>query len=138
MPGKRTQRRRYTWVLLIIAGGVGLLIVATMVSYTGVKEYRRTTAIDREIAALRAEAEALERMRADLKSRIAYVSSDAYKEYVAKERLSYRRSDEHVIMLIGENKEELPDSQESEPTENHSPLSPVASWWKRLFSSDIY
>ncbi len=85
--------------LTFIAGISIVAVVAVLLGFSGVKEYKRTNAIDREIAGLMNEVERLERINADLEERISYFSSDAYRERRAKERLGYRRSDEKVIVI---------------------------------------
>ncbi len=89
--------------LIFLGGSIIVVGIATFLGFSGVKEYKRVSAIDREIASMKAEVERLERHNADLEDRISYFSSDAYRERVAKERLGYRRSDEKVVLVTQNN-----------------------------------
>ncbi len=119
-------------------GGIAIIaIVAAFAGFSGIKEYRRVTAIDREIAALNDEATKLEHMNAGLEDRIAYFSSDAYKERIAKERLGRKRTDEQVVAITYKNdgKNDTVDSSSGKMVQRESLL--IRGWIKRLFGGNF-
>ncbi len=119
--------------LWVIVGIVILAVVATFVGFSGVKEYQRVTAIDREIATLNKEVARLERMNASLEDRITYFSSDDYKERVAKERLGRKRADEQVVALTYENGEIDKPTETNTAMKARDTTSSVREWIERLF-----
>ncbi len=122
---------------IVIVGMVVLLSVAGLLGFSGVKEYKRVSAIDREIAQLRAEVERLERKNADLQDRISYFSSDAYHERLAKDRLGYRRKDEQVVM-IAPSQNSTQEERMSDTQEDTSVPVRVQTWFERLFGRSSY
>ncbi len=106
-----------------------VVVIATAIAavvFSGAREYRRASAIDREIAALRAEAERLEQRNAALEDRMRYIASDAYKSYVAKDRLGYRQANERVIIVRGA-------PSVSPSAQPPTPVSERSGWLERLF-----
>lgn len=123
--------------LLFVGGVIVLVGVATVLGFSGVKEYKRASAIDREIAALSQEVDRLERTNADLEERISYFSSDAYKERVAKERLGFRREGEQVVVIAQGADDVDPEVQREEKVREMFPESQEQGWLERLWTAFV-
>ncbi len=112
--------------LILIVGGA----FVSSLGVSGVKEYRRTSAIDREIEALESQARELERQTALMEEKVRFLtSSDVYRERTAKE-MGYRKKDESVIEVNPRFSDSSPSEDES--AENSGSQNGY-SWWERLF-----
>ncbi len=70
------------------------------------KERERSNGIETDIDRLKQEASSLKEENEALKEKIDYFSSDSFQEREAKEKLGYRKTDERVVVLRGEESEE--------------------------------
>ncbi len=112
--------------LILIVGGA----FVSSLGVSGVKEYRRTSAIDREIEALESQARELERQTALMEEKVKFLtSSDVYRERTAKE-MGYRKKDESVIEVNPRFSDSSPSEDES--AENSGSQNGYG-WWERLF-----
>lgn len=122
--------------VFVILGIILVIGIVVPVAFSGVREYERVSAIDREIAKLRGDVETLERRNALLEERIAYFSSDVYKERLAKEQLGYRRVGEHVLTVAPDAEAPVAPSAQGVALPDVSAtdgfLAHVVEWWQRF------
>ncbi len=77
---------------------IGLLV---LLSFPLTKSYRQKRSIDREIAGLKEEAQALEHKNSNLKSVIEYMQSEQFVEKEARTKLNYQKPGESVVVIEG-------------------------------------
>jgi cell division protein FtsB len=68
---------------------------------SGYEAYVKNRAIEQEIAAMEAEAEAFSRQNEALHKKIAYFQSEAFAEREAKEKLRLKRPEEKMVIVKG-------------------------------------
>lgn len=76
----------------------GALVIG-LVAYGAVREAYRNRKIEREVEALRAEAERVRNHSAELEQRIKYFESPQFQEIIGKEKLNMRKEGEQVVAL---------------------------------------
>lgn len=124
-----SRLRRSTSPLLVVGGFLaGVFLVFVGVSL--VQELRRRYLLEQQIRALKADIEMREQHVQELTELKKYVSTDAYIERVAREKLNYQKSGERVVVL--------PETSRGQPTPAPSDAapptpSPARAWLKLLF-----
>lgn len=113
---------------------VGLAIIF-FVSYRAVKEAYRSRQIEKEIDAMKQEAEKIRRDNKDLEEKIGYFQTQEFQEWEAKEKLNFQKENESVVIvrpspsnIINKN-ETVQDNQEN----NDEELSNYRKWWNYFF-----
>lgn len=118
-------------VIVVIFG----VIAIGVVSYTALKENRRTRQIDLEIDKLKAEAEKIEQGNEHLQDKISYLETTEFEETVAKEKMNLQKPDEKVVIIKPSSS--LEDSvvvEKQEATEiNKEDLPNYRKWWNQFF-----
>ena len=114
---------------------LALLLLSGWLYLLSRKEHARDTTIGAEIARLESESERMRQENLSLKERIAYFSSDSFREREAKEKLDYKKQDERVVTVRPSREgttvpQILLSSQESEY--NGEDMPNHRKWW-RLF-----
>jgi cell division protein FtsB len=114
-----------------------VLVAAGFVSYKAFKEARRSQQIDKEIEALRQEAEKIRQDNSDLQEKIAYFETPDFQEKEAKEKLNFQKPDENVAVV-----KPVPETEnlstENKPDENQAPaetekITDYKKWWNKFF-----
>lgn len=90
-------RKMARWPIFLLAN----LAIVLVLGISTVRETYRGWTADREIAALEAEAQALEGQKTQLESLAAELVSNDRIEYEARARLGQKKPDERVIILQG-------------------------------------
>jgi cell division protein FtsB len=84
------------------------LSLALWIGHVAAEGMERSKKIEGEVAALRSEAEKVEKDNRNLKERIDYFQTDYFQEEEAKKKLNYQNPEEKVVVVkpgIGEEKE---------------------------------
>lgn len=112
-------------------------IIAFFVVYIATKEAYRSSKIEREVEALRNEAEEIKVENLELREKISYFETNDFQEKMAKERLNLQKKDEKVIIvkqnqIFDKNKESEEDTVNTlipeKEKENYE------KWWNQFFS----
>lgn len=75
------------------------LLLVGWVIFISWQQFERHERIEKEVAALEAEAEKIRRENETFSERISYFSSDAFREQEAKSKLGLKKSDETVVVI---------------------------------------
>lgn len=104
-----------------------MIILLIVVFTVELRQWRAREAINKEIAHLVAEQQALEQKNRDLEQSLQYFGSDSYKEKLAREQLGLQREGEIVV-----NFPKFADT--SSPTESTpQQISNPQKWWQYIF-----
>ncbi|MFC1623339.1 septum formation initiator family protein [Patescibacteria group bacterium] len=108
--------------------------------YPAIQEMGRKNKIEEEISVLKGEREKLEKDNYFLKERISYFETEEYKERVAKEKLSLKKTGEKVVVVSpfafrdDNNEEEIDDNSSDVIIEsNMSDIPNYGKWWNYFF-----
>lgn len=118
----------------------GTLVAGALLILVGVSltlEFRRQVLFEQHVRSLRREIEERESRLEKLRRGLAYLSTDAYAERAAREKLNYQKPGERVI-VVPEAPTPTPDSALSpKPV---LPLQPWKAWVKHLFgpAGDVF
>lgn len=122
--------------LAVIVVLVVLVAAVSTLGTSGIKEYRRTDAIDREIAEMDRQAQQLRRDVSALRERVKFLTeSDNYRERAVKE-MGYRRKDEFAVEIpVFEERVKVEETAEKSSVSIERESSP-RKWWRAFFGSD--
>jgi len=85
--------------LLIRLGLIVLMVVATLITWSILKQIAKKKEIQKEISKLEEEADRISRENILAQERISYFESPEYKEREAKEKLNLKSPEEEVIIV---------------------------------------
>ena len=122
MHAREILSSRITLVLLAV-----LLLVLGVLKY---KQYQRQQAIELEKQTLMAQEDSLQKKNSELKDSLAQLSSEQYKERVAREDLNLKKEGEIVynFSLFADNQ------QSSGPKNATEKISNPRKWWNYFFN----
>lgn len=98
------------------------------------QEFRRRYLLEQQVRALRSDIEARGRKIADLKHIREYLSTDAYVERAAREKLNYRKPGEQVV-IVPSAASPTPKTRPEPERQRASSPSPARAWFALLFGA---
>ncbi len=104
---------------------VGMLILLAGVFALELKQWQQRHAIDKQIAALKAQEQQLDQKNKDLEQSLQYFSSDNYKEKLAREQLGLKKDGEIVV--------NFPNLNASAQGNQQPKASNPQKWWQYFF-----
>ncbi len=104
-----------------------MLILLIVVFTVELRQWQSREAINKEIAHLVAEQQALEQKNQDLEQSLQYFGSDSYKEKLAREQLGLKREGEIVV-----NFPKLADNSSGAEAQSSEQSNPQ-KWWQYIF-----
>ncbi|KKT89900.1 MAG: hypothetical protein UW87_C0001G0010 [Candidatus Moranbacteria bacterium GW2011_GWC2_45_10] len=118
-------------MLLFVIGSVAAIYVI----YVAGKEAYRGRKIEKEIEALRQEAEQIRAENGGLQEKISYFDTNEFREKIAKEKLNLKKEDEKVVeirpvAMIKGDQAEAPE----QPTAPSPEIKNYRKWWNRFFN----
>ncbi|KKU53237.1 MAG: hypothetical protein UY41_C0020G0002 [Candidatus Moranbacteria bacterium GW2011_GWE1_49_15] len=118
-------------VLFVIGAAAAVYVV-----YVAGKEAYRSARIEKEIEALKMEAEKIRTDNGNLREKIAYLDTDEFREKVAKEKLNLKKEDEQVVEIrpvTAISEEEVLGASQgtTAPVEEEKNY---MKWWRKFFS----
>jgi cell division protein FtsB len=121
-------------IISVIVVVIGIVAVGA-VSYTALKENRRTRQIDLEIDKLKAEAEKIEQGNEDLQDKISYLETTEFEETVAKEKMNLQKPGEKVVIIKPSLSQEDSAVVEKQVVAevNNKDLPNYQKWWNQFF-----
>lgn len=129
----RKKSKGVSWIIRIIFF-LGL-IVLSFAAYSVSKVVSRKSQVEKEISALKEEAEKISRENGDLEDKVSYFESRDFQEKEVRDKLSLQAPDENLVVVkpgpSGE-KQEKPVSgvAENNPPEN---IPIYKKWWDYFF-----
>jgi len=75
------------------------LIIIGFVSFKAFRESQRNKQIEKEIDAIRTQAEKIKKNNQELEERIGYFQTPEFQEKVAKDKLNFQKNDEEVVII---------------------------------------
>ncbi len=130
---------------LLVRGVIGgVIVLVAWVAYASSKQIERNKGIEKEVAALQAEADKIRRENETLSEKISYFSSSSFQEQEAKKKLGLRKADENVAVIqprtvVEEEKNEEQTTMagaSSAGTRDRDHLPNYRKWWERFFSNE--
>jgi len=138
----RSQEKQKTWFQRILNSKlvlIGSLILLVVISVALSKAIHKRYQIQKEIKAIKEEVEEAEGKNRELSQLIGYLSTDNFREKMARQKLNLKRAGETVVAIPV-----LPESEKSilgNINEQEPEKTPVANkwdnpkkWWHYLFS----
>lgn len=122
-----------------VFGGVALaaLAIGGWVFSVSSKQSERNKKIEEEVASLETEAEKIRRENETLREKIAYFSSQDFREQEAKRKLGLKREDETMVVIRPGAVYDGDDAETSAPsvatTGGVSSSSRIGKWWEAFF-----
>lgn len=113
-----------------------MLILIAWVFFVSSRQIERNRRIEEEVAALEQEAKKIQHENETLSEKIAYFSSQDFREQEAKEKLGFQKIGEKVIIIKSQPKDAL---ETKEPEKGVFPDEPVTEktqfmkWWRLFF-----
>ena len=107
---------------------VTLIIVLIFLADLKFKQYKSQKEIEKQTQSLQAQADALDKQNNDLNQSLQYLSSDSFKERVARQQLNYKKQGESVYGFT----EAAP--QATNPAVAQSNISDAQKWWNYFFT----
>lgn len=124
------------WIVFA-ASALALLVLGGWVLSISSKQTERNKRIEQEVAALESEAEKIRRENETLREKIAYFSSQDFREQEAKRKLGLKREDETMVVIrpgaVYDGSSVAPQAAEAPDAGRLSPLSRAKSWWDAFF-----
>lgn len=122
-----------SWIIRILVF-LGL-IVLSFAAYSVSKVVSRKNQVEKEISALKEEAEKISRENGDLKDKLSYFESRDFQEKEVRDKLSLQAPDENLVVVkpgpSGEKQENLvSDVAENNSSEN---IPIYKKWWDYFF-----
>lgn len=112
------------------------LAVIIFVSFKAYKESERNKQIQKEIGAIRTEAEKIQKDNRELEEKIAYFQTPEFQEKVAKEKLNFQKADEEVVVIKSSpsSRAEKAAGEEDEASETvRDSQANYLKWWRYFF-----
>lgn len=115
------------------------LALIGVISFSYVKDYRRTREINRELELAQQEIAALQSRKVELQDLLKYFDSEAYAETRARLELGLVRPGEKVIVVpptavLGADGRQAAGGQGAGPT---GPGRPLSAWWAHFFKRHV-
>ena len=129
----KKKSRGMSWIIRILVF-LGL-IVLSFAAYSVSKVVSRKNQVEKEISALKEEAEKISRENGDLKDKLSYFESRDFQEKEVRDKLSLQAPDENLVVVkpgpSGEKQENLvSDVAENNSSEN---IPIYKKWWDYFF-----
>ena len=114
-----------------------VLIAAGFVSYKALQEAKRSRQIEKEIEALRQEADKIRQDNGNLQEKIAYFETQDFQEREAKEKLNFQKPDENVAVIKPapetENLAKANKADENQTQGKTEKIPNYKKWWNKFF-----
>jgi cell division protein FtsB len=123
----------------LVFGGVALaaLAIGGWVFSVSSKQSERNKKIEEEVSSLETEAEKIRRENETLREKIAYFSSQDFREQEAKRKLGLKREDETMVVIrpgaVYDGSEAVAPVAPAPATSKLSPSSRIGKWWEKFF-----
>ena len=127
-------------LFIIILISVGVLGASFFLSIPAFKEMQRSKAIEKEINALKEEAEKISKENNFLREQVQYLESDHYKERLAKDKLNLRNPGEKIVMVqpVSEKDKDIKgvtsDRVGGSDEKEDNNMSNFKKWWEYFFN----
>lgn len=122
----------------VIIGTV--LIFSIWVIFISSKQIERNYRIEREVEKLQSEADKIRHENETLSEKIAYFSSDDFREQEAKKKLGLKKAEENVVVIVPRPESLIHDEISTEKSSYQGmvgdPLPNYKKWWRLFFYSD--
>lgn len=127
-----TRKKSFLTFLFVPA----CLVAISFIAYSAFKENGRNRQIQKEIEALKQEAEKIKTTNKELVEKNEYFSTQDFQEKTAKEKLNLQKENEKVVVVkpspsssvLGEFKQNGTEKKEAEPE-----LPNYKKWWNYFF-----
>ncbi|MEX1112482.1 MAG: septum formation initiator family protein [Candidatus Andersenbacteria bacterium] len=113
----------------LIIGSTAIVVVLILMSLG--QEVNRRWQVQREVAQLDQEVQALQKNVLELNHLNQYFRTDDYQERLAREKLNYRAPDEHVVLIPDESAAQ--ESKATLPKESKEQVANPMRWWRIFF-----
>lgn len=127
-----TKKKSFFTFLFIPA----CLVIIGFIAYSAIKENSRNRQIQKEIEALKQEAEKIKTTNQELQEKNQYFSTQDFQEKIAKEKLNLQKENENVVVVkpspssivLGESKENNSEKKTTGPE-----IPNYKKWWNYFF-----
>ncbi len=124
------------WFVKSIIGIVFLFSVWVIIISS--QQIKRNYHIEEEVAKLQSEADKIRIENETLAEKIAYFSSDNFREQEAKQKLGLKKADENVVVIVPrpeleKNKESISHTQEDGISKTGDLIPDYKKWWRLFF-----
>ena len=121
---------------LLVIGIIFLaLVILGLFGYSTSKEIARKKEVEKEIAALQAQADNIKKENMALSERISYLGSKDYQETQAKDKLNLQSPGENVVIITPGSSTQNSATESNAPKEDAGSISEpnYQKWWKYFF-----
>lgn len=129
----RKKSKGVSWIIRILVF-LGLVILS-FAAYSVSKVVSRKNQVEKEISALKEEAEKISRENGDLKDKLSYFESRDFQEKEVRDKLSLQSPDENLVVVKPGPSGEKQENPVSDVAENNSSENtPIyKKWWDYFF-----
>lgn len=125
------MKKKFSYVVFIFLAGI---VLAVFISVSAVRESYRSRTIEKEVEALKQEAQRIENENKAMTERISYFETSEFQEKIAKEKLNLQKPDENVVVVkqrVGEQTQSV-DNQDTDIEDEYVEPN-YRKWWNFFF-----
>lgn len=107
---------------------VAVLLLLIFVGSLEFKQWQQRKAVNREIDSLKSQEQDLQQKNRDLENSLSFLTSDEYREKIARQQLNLKKDGEIVVNFPKDS------GSSEQPDANHNKKSNPEKWWDYFFN----
>ena len=125
------MKKKFSFAIIFFVVGI---ILAGVISTRAVQEAYRNRKIEKEVEALKQEAQKIQGENDTIQKKIDYYNTPQFVEKVSKDKMNLQKPDENVVVVsqsaLSQTQSE---TQEEIAAENNQQVSNYMKWWNFFF-----
>ena len=125
------MKKKFSFAIIFFVIGI---ILAGIISTRAVQEAYRNRKIEKEVEALKQEAQKVQDENGTIQKKIDYYSTPQFVERVSKDKMNLQKPDENVVVVSqGVASQTQTETQKEVATEDNQQVSNYMKWWNFFF-----
>ena len=125
------MKKKFSFAIIFFVVGI---ILAGVISTRAVQEAYRNRKIEKEVEALKQEAQKVQDENGTIQKKIDYYSTPQFVERVSKDKMNLQKPDENVVVVSqGVASQTQTETQKEVATEDNQQVSNYMKWWNFFF-----